>query len=161
MPAIAIVGAGQGLGKSIAQVFGEKGFSVALVARDKNKLEALAAELGAEGIEVAGFAGDITDTDSLSAAFAAIKERFGTVDVLEFSPAPKNVDFTPMSPLDVTIDALAPEIDYYVMSLSDIQSGSGYRIPVPCGATRRRRNRIRRPRRRARTRRLRTRRAWV
>lgn len=33
MPTVAIVGAGSGLGLSIAKVFGRNGFSVALVAR--------------------------------------------------------------------------------------------------------------------------------
>lgn len=38
MPTIAIVGAGPGLGLSIAKVFGGHGFEVALVSRNKDKL---------------------------------------------------------------------------------------------------------------------------
>ena len=86
MPTIAIVGAGQGLGLSIAKVFGRNGFSVALVARNQEKLDVLAGELGDAGIDAAGFTADVTDRPSLTAAFARIKERFGRVDVLEYSP---------------------------------------------------------------------------
>jgi NAD(P)-dependent dehydrogenase (short-subunit alcohol dehydrogenase family) len=88
MPTIAIVGAGPGLGLSIAKVFGRNGFSVALVARTREKLDRLAAELAESGVEAEGFAADIMDRSSLTAAFDRIKDRFGAVDVLEYSPAP-------------------------------------------------------------------------
>jgi hypothetical protein len=44
-------------------------------------------ELLGEGITAAGFAADVGARPSLVAAFAAVRERFGPVDVLEFSPA--------------------------------------------------------------------------
>ena len=47
MPVIAIVGAGGGMGRAIAQVFGRKGFRVALLSRDPAHLEPLVAELTA------------------------------------------------------------------------------------------------------------------
>ncbi len=53
MPTIAIVGAGPGLGLAIARTFGREGFSVALIARTQDKLDRLAADLGAEGITAA------------------------------------------------------------------------------------------------------------
>ena len=88
MPTIAIVGAGSGLGLSIAKTFGDNGFSVALVSRNQEKLDTLAAELNEAGIEAAGLAADVMNPDSVAAAFDRIKERFGAVDVLEYSPAP-------------------------------------------------------------------------
>lgn len=114
MPTIAIVGAGQGLGLSIAKVFGRNGFSVALVARNQEKLDVLAGELGDAGIDAAGFTADVTDRPSLTAAFARIKERFGRVDVLEYSPAPKMATETMIAALDATVDNLQPELDYYL-----------------------------------------------
>ena len=45
MPVLAIVGAGPGLGLSIAKVFGSHGFSVALISRSEEKLDALAERL--------------------------------------------------------------------------------------------------------------------
>ncbi|OWV09587.1 short-chain dehydrogenase [Micromonospora wenchangensis] len=116
MPTIAIVGAGSGLGQSIAKTFGSNGFSVALVSRTQSKLDALAAELGQAGIDAAGFAADVMDRPSLVDASARIKQRFGTVDVLEYSPAPHTPvpGITMASPLDVTVENIQPQLDYYL-----------------------------------------------
>ncbi|WP_350275586.1 SDR family NAD(P)-dependent oxidoreductase [Kribbella sp. HUAS MG21] len=95
MPTIAIVGAGPGLGLSIDQ---------------------LAGELTAAGIEAAGFAADVMDAVSIAAAFGRIKDRFGTIDVLEYSPAPHNPvpGLTNPGPLEVTVGNLQPQLDYYL-----------------------------------------------
>ncbi|WFE55828.1 SDR family NAD(P)-dependent oxidoreductase [Micromonospora sp. WMMD712] len=116
MPTIAIVGAGSGLGQSIAKTFGSNGFSVALVSRTQSKLDALAAELGRAGVDAAGFAADVMDRSSLVDAFARIKQRFGTVDVLEYSPAPHTPvpGITMAGPLDVTVENIQPQLDYYL-----------------------------------------------
>lgn len=116
MPTIAIVGAGSGLGLSIAKTFGARGFSVALVSRTQEKLDALAAELTTAGIEAAGFAADVMDPTSIAVAFAAITDRFGAVDVLEYLPAPH----TPVpglsnpGPLEVNRANIQPQLDYYL-----------------------------------------------
>jgi NADP-dependent 3-hydroxy acid dehydrogenase YdfG len=116
MPTIVIVGAGPGLGLSIGKVFGRNGYAVALVARTQEKLDGLAAELGELGIDAAGFAADVMDRSSLTAAFTRIKERYGSVDVLEYSPAPHNPvpGITMAGPLDVTVDNVQPQLDYYL-----------------------------------------------
>lgn len=117
MTTIAIVGAGPGLGRSIAARFGREGFRVALVSRDQAKVDRLAQELGTQGVEAAGFAADVTDPASLEAAFTAITDRFGPVDVLEYSPAPQGTGSGPLSPvsaIELTVEAVAPQIDYYL-----------------------------------------------
>lgn len=43
MPVIAIIGAGPGLGRSIARRFGREGFTVALISRTAPKLDRLTA----------------------------------------------------------------------------------------------------------------------
>src|SRR5437867_3029729 len=83
MPAIAIVGAGPGLGLSIAKVFGGQGFGVALVSRSKDKLEALVAQLAASGVTAAAFPADVADRPALTAALEQAAARFGAVDVLD------------------------------------------------------------------------------
>lgn len=110
MPTIAIVGAGPGLGLAIAHKFGQNGHSVALIARNAQKLDALAAELKAEGITAAGFVADAGDPDTLVAALAAARDRFGSIDVLEFSPHAGNSE-SMVNPLDVTIEGLRPAVD--------------------------------------------------
>jgi NAD(P)-dependent dehydrogenase (short-subunit alcohol dehydrogenase family) len=83
---IAIVGAGPGLGLSVANRFGQEGFKVALIARRPESLKELTDRLKGNGIEAAGFVADVTEEKSLVKAFGDIKERFGRVDVLEYSP---------------------------------------------------------------------------
>ncbi len=114
MPTLAIVGAGPGMGLAIARTFGSRGFDVALIARNKEKLEALADQLGQEGIKAAGFPADILDRASLTAALAAAKARFGDIDVLEYSPAPHSPvqGFTMTTPSEVTVDNLQLQIEY-------------------------------------------------
>jgi len=60
---------------------------VALVARNQARLDAYAGELAADGIEAAGFAGDLADRDALPAMIEAITARFGPIDVLEYAPS--------------------------------------------------------------------------
>ncbi|RPK31373.1 SDR family NAD(P)-dependent oxidoreductase [Paenibacillus xylanexedens] len=88
MKTIAIVGAGAGLGMSIAKKFGQNGFRVALIARNEEKLNQLVIELEQLGIEAASFQADILNKEQIEMAFAAIKEKYGFIDVLEYSPTP-------------------------------------------------------------------------
>ncbi|MEV6591303.1 SDR family NAD(P)-dependent oxidoreductase [Streptomyces acidicola] len=108
MPTIAIVGAGPGLGLSIAKVFGGHGFDVALVSRSKDKLDTLAAELAEAGITAEGFPADVADSAQLTTALEQAIARFGRIDVLEFSP---HAGLTMTAPQDVTVDVLRPQID--------------------------------------------------
>ncbi|MGI5488746.1 SDR family NAD(P)-dependent oxidoreductase [Microtetraspora malaysiensis] len=108
MPTLAIVGAGPGLGLSIAKVFGGHGFNVALISRSKDRLDALVAELGAVGVTAAAFPADVADPDQLTAALTEAAARFGRVDVLEFSPY---AGLTMVQPQDVTLDTLRPQVD--------------------------------------------------
>lgn len=117
MPTIAIVGAGPGLGLSIARRFGREGFAVALISRTQAKLDALVEALAADGIEAAGFAGDVLDRPALVAALTAAKSRFGAIDVLEFSPAVHDnagTDLSLVAATDVSVDSVRPQIEFYV-----------------------------------------------
>ena len=87
MPSIAIVGAGPGMGLAIARTFGSRGFDVALIARNRDKLDELVLRLGAEGITADAFPADVLDHDALTQALKSAATRFGGVDVLEYSPA--------------------------------------------------------------------------
>lgn len=60
---------------------------MALVARNQTRLDAYTAELTAEGIKAAGFAGDLADRDALPGIIEAINARFGPIDVLEYAPS--------------------------------------------------------------------------
>lgn len=87
MTTIAIVGAGPGMGLAIARTFGSRGFDVALIARNRAKLDDLVGQLAAEGITAAAFPADVLDHDALTQALKDAATHFGGIDILEYSPA--------------------------------------------------------------------------
>jgi len=74
-----VTGASSGLGERFARVLAASGAKVALCARRKERLDALAAEIGPNALPVEM---DATDAASLTAAVQATEAAFGTVDIL-------------------------------------------------------------------------------
>lgn len=116
MPVIAIVGAGPGLGLSLAKTFGAQDFQVALISWSQEHLDGLVAQLDAAGVEAAGFPADVRVPASLVEAFDGVSDRFDAVDVLEFSPATQlpEPQLTVADPLEVTVENLRPQIEFYL-----------------------------------------------
>jgi NAD(P)-dependent dehydrogenase (short-subunit alcohol dehydrogenase family) len=107
---IAIFGAGPGFGASVARRFAAEGFRVALIARNKERLDALVEQLAADGIEAAGFTADLAAPDEIPALIAAVRDRFGSIDVIEYGPFP-SVGFIPAAELEpATIAAGIPQL---------------------------------------------------
>jgi NAD(P)-dependent dehydrogenase (short-subunit alcohol dehydrogenase family) len=76
---VVITGANRGIGAAIAHALARTGAKISLLGRNRESLEKVAAELGAEtGVAVA----DVTDAASVQAAFAQAKEKFGPVTIL-------------------------------------------------------------------------------
>ncbi|GAB3613169.1 SDR family NAD(P)-dependent oxidoreductase [Humibacter ginsengisoli] len=113
---IAIIGAGPGMGAAIARTFGAQGFNVALIARNRTKLDALVANLAAEDITAAGFTADVLDPDSLRGALAAAEERFGGIDVLEHSPSSSLQDARLTLPSQTTPAAVQQHLEFQFYS---------------------------------------------
>jgi 3-oxoacyl-[acyl-carrier protein] reductase len=81
--AVALVtGASSGLGRRFALVLAEHGASVVLVARRKERLEALAAEIEAAGGRALPIAADVGNRAEIARAFDAAQAKFGPVTVL-------------------------------------------------------------------------------
>lgn len=110
---IAIFGAGPGLGASVARRFAADGFRVALIARNKGRLDALVDQLAAEGVEVAGFTADLAAPDEIPALITAIRDRFGRIDVIEYGPIP-GAGFTPAA--ELTPAAIAASMPLLVLT---------------------------------------------
>lgn len=72
-----ITGASSGLGEHFAQVLSEAGAHVVLAARRLERLETLAAKIERAGGKALPVEMDVTDPDSVAAAFATIKESLG------------------------------------------------------------------------------------
>ena len=67
-----IIGASGGLGEAMAEAMGTAGARLALVGRRRDKLDALASRLAANGVDAAVFTADVTDEASVAALAAAV-----------------------------------------------------------------------------------------
>lgn len=77
-----ITGASKGLGKAMALALGEAGARLALVSRDTNQLNLVAAEVRALGAEAEVFQADVTDEAQVAKLETAVAERYGRVQIL-------------------------------------------------------------------------------
>jgi NADP-dependent 3-hydroxy acid dehydrogenase YdfG len=74
-----ITGASSGIGAATARALAANGYRVALLARRVDRIDALAAELGAGAIAVEA---DVTDRDALADAAQRVRNELGRADVL-------------------------------------------------------------------------------
>jgi NAD(P)-dependent dehydrogenase (short-subunit alcohol dehydrogenase family) len=77
-----VTGASRGLGRAMAVELGAAGARLALVGRDRGKLDETAAEAAKAGAETAVFLADVTDEAQVRALEQGVRERFGHVDIL-------------------------------------------------------------------------------
>lgn len=110
---IVIVGAGPNLGSAIARRFGREGMPVGLVSRNRDKLELLTEDLAQEGVTADLAAADIRDATALSSAIAALADRIGAVEVLEYSPLPAGDYMKPV--LETTVDDVRAALEFSVL----------------------------------------------
>jgi 3-oxoacyl-[acyl-carrier protein] reductase len=80
---IAIVtGAAQGIGEAVARAFAREGAYVCVADLAADRVEALASELTAAGVEAIAARCDVSSRDDVGAMVAAAHKRFGRVDIL-------------------------------------------------------------------------------
>ncbi|TFB71251.1 SDR family NAD(P)-dependent oxidoreductase [Cryobacterium glaciale] len=142
MPVIAIIGAGPGLGAAVARRFGREGFSIALVARNQSKLDAMAAELTAAGFTASAYAADVRTPASLEAALARAAAELGPITALQYSPLPSRDYLKPV--LDLTPDLALEALQFSALGLIHAvravlpamqQAGSGSIIMINGGTS--------------------------
>lgn len=105
MTTLAVIGAGPGLGAAVARRFGREGYEAALISRDQDRVDALAADLTREGVTARGFAADVREPKTLAAALDAAIATLGPIEVLQYSPVPHQDFMRPVletTPADLT-----------------------------------------------------------
>lgn len=107
---IAIIGAGPGLGLASARRFGAEGFNVALFARSKDHVHALAAELAGAGITARGYVTDVRDRQSLTASLSLAANDLGPIEILQYSPVPSKDYLRPV--LETTPEELRSALEF-------------------------------------------------
>src|SRR5262245_21022621 len=77
-----VTGGSSGIVFAIARMLLEEGYGVTLAARRPDKLQAAAAERGAQGGEMVHVAANMATEDAVQEVVAAHRNRFGRLDVL-------------------------------------------------------------------------------
>ena len=81
-PVCVVIGAGPGNGAAFGRRFVDAGYSVALLARQADKVEAMAGELGGDA---RGYSYDATDPDAAPGVFERIVSDLGPVNTLVYN----------------------------------------------------------------------------
>jgi len=110
-PICAIAGFGAGVSMGVARAFAKEGYSLALIARNLEKLEANAEELRQLGYTVYTFAADAGNKDALIQAFADIRHQLADPEVLIYNAAV----MTMTKPSELTSEKLTADFNVNVM----------------------------------------------
>ena len=82
---IFVIGAGNGLGNSVAEKFAAQGFKPVLMARSAERLASYAADFAGKGYEVATVSADVTDFAAFAGVFQSAVQKHGTPDVVFYN----------------------------------------------------------------------------
>jgi NAD(P)-dependent dehydrogenase (short-subunit alcohol dehydrogenase family) len=77
-----VTGGGRGIGASIVRSLVAQGAKVSMLGRTAATLDALASELGSTGAQTFCASADVGRRESLAAAFAAARTKFGPIEIL-------------------------------------------------------------------------------
>lgn len=105
-PVIVVVGAGPGLGASVARRYAREGYDVVLLSRDADELGQLGTALRSDGVVASWTALDVTHDAALRRAVTEVGERAGRIDVLHFNPSA----FRHKDPLALAPDELLEDV---------------------------------------------------
>src|SRR5579875_3123428 len=78
---VAITGASAGVGRATAREFADRGWDVAVIARNKARLDETAEELRRRGVRALAIEADVADYTLLQAAAVRIERELGPIDI--------------------------------------------------------------------------------
>ncbi|MGX1807497.1 SDR family oxidoreductase [Nocardia sp. NPDC055321] len=102
-----VAGGTSGINLEVARAFARAGASVAVLSRNRDRVDAAVEELAEYGGWAMGFAADVRDYEAVAAALTAAREQFGYIDVL-VSGAAGNF---PAAAADMSARAFAAVVD--------------------------------------------------
>lgn len=110
---IIVAGYGPGISSSVAERFGKEGFTVALVARNAERLAEGQKALEGRGVRAASFVADLAQPEAARAVVGKVRDKLGPISVLHwnaYSGAAGDL-------LTADIAAIRGELDIAVTSL--------------------------------------------
>ncbi|MBU1054310.1 MAG: SDR family NAD(P)-dependent oxidoreductase [Proteobacteria bacterium] len=117
---IMVIGAGPGVGLHVANRFGKEGFRAALISRTKANLDACVAKLKENGVEAEGFQADAGNLKGLASAIEKAQKNFGSIDVLEYSPATDPQLLA--TPLNITVENVRPHMEVALGAITAVRA---------------------------------------
>ena len=109
-PVTIVTGASRGIGLAIATALAQDGHRLVLTARDRDRLEAAAAQLRASGGEAVAVAADLRAADAATTVVAAAERSFGPPSIVV-----SNAGTAPTAKIEKTTDAMLREtLDLHV-----------------------------------------------
>lgn len=126
---IVICGHGPGISDAVARKFGAAGYSVALVARNAERLNAAVASLARAGVEARAFPADLGDPKAVRAMIGDVRAALGPITTIHWNPyggSAKNLLTDPPEELDgvlhVSVHGLVAAVQ---AALADLKSERG------------------------------------
>jgi len=96
-----VTGGGRGIGRAVVLDLARAGAAVAVAARTRSEVDAVARGIVAAGGQAVAVEMDVTDPDRVRAAFASAREALGGIDILV-----SGAGIAPTAPLARTTDAV-------------------------------------------------------
>ena len=118
-----VIGAGPGLGAAIARRFAREGFPIALIARNRDAAEGIAARVRELRVPVLPLEADVVDEDALRSAIDRSAEEFGVPDVVVYNAALIRRD----APGDLTAKQYA---DAYAVNVVGVLTAAVHAVPA-------------------------------
>ena len=78
----AVTGGTKGMGRAIVEILADEGANVVVLARGQAALDETVASLESKGIEAIGLSVDVLEPEQITAAFAAIDAKWGSLNIL-------------------------------------------------------------------------------
>jgi len=111
-----VTGGSRGIGKAIALELGREGVDVAIIARNRERLDIVARELAEEtGRRFLPVSGDTGEDDSVKEMVKQVAEAFGHIDILVNSAAQPGSAFPASGIADITDDHFWADMNIKVM----------------------------------------------